>query len=1226
MKNSATVALKVLAIILIGINGSANAQTDNKLINAFLLQEKEKNQWISSDIDNYNISDKYSDKTTGLTYIYTQQKHKNIIVYNAVSVFAVKENKVVYFTPGIISHLQEKINAEKPSIKPEDALDAAFRHLNKSRKTAPRIIRTESEKNIYIYEAKDISNREIKVQLVYKNTDKGINLAWDISVELIGESHWWNIRIDAVTGNFIDKNDYTLECDFGDASNFLKKQDVDFSPAPPPLINSDYNVFGLPVEAPSFGSRVLLADPADATASPYGWHDTNGANGAEYTITRGNNAYAYEDANNDNLPGYSPDGTAALHFDFPYTAGATPITNQNASLTNLFYVNNIIHDILYNIGFTEAAGNFQQNNYGRGGLGNDYVLAEGFDGSGTDNANFSTPPDGSSGRMQMYLFTGNAASCTNLNVTSTTFNGSMSVGTAAFTGIGSVTANLILAVDGTSPFNDACSAITNSVAGKVVLIDRGTCTFISKAQAAQTAGAIGVIIANNAAGAAPAMSGSPALTIPVISVSQSDGVLLKNAMVAGSVTVTINTCSGNQLDGSFDNGIVVHEFGHGVSNRLTGGPSQASCLSNAEQGGEGWSDWLALVTTIEPGDQGSNSRGMGTYAIGQPVTGAGIRRYPYSTNMSINPQTYGNLALSSEVHNIGEIWCDAIWDMTWLLIDQYGFSSSYATTSGNYVAIKLVLEGMKLQPCNPGFLDARDAILTADAILYNNEHRCLIWQAFARRGMGYNALQGSSNVVGDETEGFSLPPYCLPPTQPPVAAFTSNVSTVLCGNNVQFTDQSIQAFSWSWNFGDQTTSTLQNPLHTFTAPGTYTVKLVATNPLGSDSITHIITVTPAFTATVTANPTTICAGDTVNLNAVASGSNYRSYTVSNIPYAPLTGTGTTVTLTDDAMSTSRAIGFNFDFFGTTYSNFYICSNGFITFSSGMPASYFSSPVPAAATPNNMIALCWNDLNPSIAGSSVNFFTTGTAPNRKLVVRYTTFHFGGTAYPFTVQAILYETTNVIEIHTTTISNVAAYDPAGLTLQGIENANGTDGVAVPGRNSTLFAASNDAYRFTPYTPYIYTWQPGNLSGATQNVTPASSGSYTAYITDGTACNAPFISPSITVNTCTLTLNLSMMLEGYYSGGSTMSPVLNNAGISSNPNHADSIAVELHDVMSPETIVATANTIVNSSGLATVTFPPAFSGGTYYVVVRHRNSVATWSKNPVTLGPVTNYDFIH
>ena len=74
-------------------------------------------------------------------------------------------------------------------------------------------------------------------------------------------------------------------------------------------------------------------------------------------------------------------------------------------VTNLFYYNNIMHDFSYALGFTETARNFQTNNYGRGGTGNDSVRAEAQDGSGTNNANFATPPDGSRPRMQQYLFT-----------------------------------------------------------------------------------------------------------------------------------------------------------------------------------------------------------------------------------------------------------------------------------------------------------------------------------------------------------------------------------------------------------------------------------------------------------------------------------------------------------------------------------------------------------------------------------------------------------------------------------------------------------------------------------------------------------------------------------------------------------------------------------------------------------------------------------------------------
>ncbi len=1186
LKSSFTFLLILFCLAITGY-----AQDNRSLITSHLNAERGKNNWLPGDINDWVISDQYTDKTTGLTHTYIQQRHNGIIVYNAISVFAIKENSVLFFKPGLIDHLENKVNTDQPSITPEDAIRFTLSYLKKSELKTLQLISCDATAKRFVYDAPEISSSPVKVQLVYRQTESKVLLAWDVSIELKDEPHWWNIRVNALTGKFIDKNDYTAE--------------------------DNYNVFPFPLEAASFGSRSILTNPADLTASPYSWQDVNGVAGADYTITRGNNVYSYEDANNDNLPGYSPDGGAGLNFNFPFVANAAPLTNQDASLTNLFYDNNAIHDFLYKLGFDEVAGNFQQNNYGHGGLGNDYVKAEGFDGSGTNNANFSTPPDGGSGRMQMYLWTGSGSACSSLNISSASFNGPMTIAVGEFSSVGTVTANLILAVDGISPVNDGCSAITNNVSGKIVLIDRGLCNFINKAQAAQAAGAVGVIIANNVSGAPPAMSGTPPVSIPCVSISQANGNTLKSALLAGTVSATIVTCSSNQIDGSFDNGIVAHEYGHGLSNRLTGGPSQASCLGNGEQGGEGWSDWLALMMTIEPGDQGTDARGIGTYAKGQPVNGAGLRRFPYSTNMSINPQTYTSLAANPEVHAIGEIWCDVVWDMSWLLIDQYGFSSAFNPGSGNYLAMRLVMEGMKLQPCGPGFLDARDAILTADALLYNNAHRCLIWQAFARRGMGYNALQGSANTAGDETAGFNMPPFCLPATQPPVAAFTSDLNTVSCGGTVHFTDQSTQAFNWSWNFGDQATSILQNPVHTFTSPGSYNVKLVVSNPLGSDSIVHAITVTSTFTANVTATPPVICSGDSVQLNAVGSGSTYRSYLVSSIPYAPLSIADTAVSLTDDQMSGVKSIGFTFNFFGTNYTNFYICSNGFITFSPGMsPNVVYGVAIPSVSTPNNLIALAWNDLNPQNAGSSIGYVTTGTAPNRKLVVRYTTSHYGGTIYPFVVQAILYESTNVIEIHTTTISNASAFDPDATTTQGLENADGSGGVAVPGRNSATFTASNDAYRFTPYTPYSYNWLPGNLNGPAQTVHPVTTGTYAVQVSDGTACVATFNSPLITVNSCTTLLNLKVFIQALYKDNDMMNAVLFDLGMSNDPTACDSITVEFHDAVSYATIAASVKTLLHTNGTASVFGPASLVNHLYYVAIRHRNSVETWSKIPVLI----------
>ncbi len=117
--------------------------------------------------------------------------------------------------------------------------------------------------------------------------------------------------------------------------------------------------------------------------------------GADFTITRGNNVYAYEDASDNNTPGQSADGGDELNFDFPLNISNNPDTYQDAAITNLFYANNVIHDILYAYGFDEASGNFQDNNYGNGGNANDEVRAEAQDGGGFNNATHSNTGDGS---------------------------------------------------------------------------------------------------------------------------------------------------------------------------------------------------------------------------------------------------------------------------------------------------------------------------------------------------------------------------------------------------------------------------------------------------------------------------------------------------------------------------------------------------------------------------------------------------------------------------------------------------------------------------------------------------------------------------------------------------------------------------------------------------------------------------------------------------------------
>ncbi|MCB0617728.1 MAG: M36 family metallopeptidase, partial [Saprospiraceae bacterium] len=127
----------------------------------------------------------------------------------------------------------------------------------------------------------------------------------------------------------------------------------------------------------------------------------------------------------------------------------------------------------------------------------------------------------------------------------------------------------------------------------------------------------------------------------------------------------------------------------------------------------------------------------------------------------INPFTYAatnDVNNISQPHGVGFVWCSMLWDMTWLLIDEYGFDPDfYNGTGGNNIAMQLVTEGMKIQPCGPGFIDGRDAILEADMQLYGGANQCLIWEAFAKRGLGVSASQGSANSRTDQVEAFDLP-------------------------------------------------------------------------------------------------------------------------------------------------------------------------------------------------------------------------------------------------------------------------------------------------------------------------------------------------------------------------------------------------------------------------------------------------------------------------------------
>jgi len=572
--------------------------------------------------------------------------------------------------------------------------------------------------------------------------DGSVRLAYDLVLRQ--PNNWWNVWVDASSGEMLGKSDW--------------------------IDSESYEVFALPKDSPNDGPRTVESGVADATASPFGWHDNNGAAGAEFTITWGNNVRAQEDRDGNNSGGFSPDGGASLDFQFPLDlATQQPVDYQSAAITNLFYWNNILHDLLYQYGFDEASGNFQENNYGRGGSAGDPVLADAQDGSGTNNANFGTPQDGFAPRMQMFEWLP-----PNLNEVvvdaGSSAAGSYEASDAAFGPASTTTgisASYKLADDGVGTVTDGCEAFVGGFfSGNIALIDRGGCSFVTKVRNAQNAGALAVVVINNSGGSVISLGDDGTggdITVSSGMVTMADGGTIKGGLPATG-TFRRNPSPPPNRDSDLDAGIIAHEFCHGLSNRLTGGRTNVNCLDGDQQAGEGWSDLCTLFFTASASDTGATARGVGTYSLFEPSTGLGIRDFPYSTDMAVNPQTYGDLTTGTLAipHGIGSVWATAAWEMYWALTNTHGFDSDlYNGTGGNNLAIQLVVDGLKLQPCDPTMLEARDAILLADQSNNGGANECLIWEAFAKRGMGVNADDGGSAASLAVSENFDVPVSCI---------------------------------------------------------------------------------------------------------------------------------------------------------------------------------------------------------------------------------------------------------------------------------------------------------------------------------------------------------------------------------------------------------------------------------------------------------------------------------
>lgn len=778
----------------IGILAQSNsAQMGQEYAKDHIIRKSFELQLSDRDVEAPIFTDAYQSKHNGVFHVYLKQAYEQIPVYNAtMNLNMDKAGGLLSIHSQFVSQLAERVNTTQPSISPEKAVQSVAAHLALN---IGEVKVLEENLNIpqkTIFKQNDFLRRDVVVsQVYYALEDKSVRLAWNVDVSIKEPFNSYEIQVDAIDGTILNKISKTHHCSFDHSGNHsatctgnhnhsdLKEEATTLkSNSMMPPGDYSYNIFDFPIESPAHGGRSTVTTPwtIAGNAGTLGWHDDGNT---LYDVTRGNNVWARHNVDASNY--YSPLATSTTDFDYPFNATSTLAENQDAAITNLFYTNNMMHDVWYQYGFDEESGNFQNDNLQRGGVAGDYVIAGAQDLTGTNNALFDTPADGQNPEMQMFIWY--YSEIVKLEIEAPSPDAGVYTASTALFGDrlplapGALTGELVL-VESLDSLTDTttntmysdttnwgCTPFLNAaeVAGKIALIDRGGCLFLDKVREAQAAGAVACVVCNNEPGSPFVMSGdAPDITIPSLMVGQS----VCDAIKANANAVNVSMYSTREelsYDASFDNGVVSHEYGHGISMRLTGGASNVACLGNSEQMGEGWSDWMGLWMTMEAGDTGAEGRGMGTYVNGEEPTGEGLRLKPYSTDFAVNDYTYDDLC-NSEVlapHGVGFIWGTMLWDLTWALVDEYGFDPDlYNGSGGNNLAAQLIIDGMKIQPCSPGFVDGRDAIILADDILTGGANYCLIWETFARRGLGYSTIQGSSFNRCDQVAAYDTPSFC----------------------------------------------------------------------------------------------------------------------------------------------------------------------------------------------------------------------------------------------------------------------------------------------------------------------------------------------------------------------------------------------------------------------------------------------------------------------------------
>jgi len=351
------------------------SDTANNIARNFL--ENNSSVFALSDVGSLELTNEDNDRgTVFLEYFQTVGGYK--VFEGEVQVAVNKHGEVLSVREGfLVTGQSAKL---KPQLTESQGIARAFNYAGRDVFPSFAEIRSRASKSEKSRFVNPISQdlEDVTSELNVMRVGDTARLAWHVYADA-GPNAWYEILVDAHSGELLfRRNIYVSE--------------------------AQGTVY---TEGPDKGPRQLVSFVGDTVINTSaGWMGTS-------TVTTGNNVEAYLDTDANNAPdnnngsGLSTGhaSSATQDFTFPFSTAVDPRTQQAAVVTNLFYYNNIMHDFSYALGFTETARNFQTNNYGRGGLGADSVRAEAQDGSGTNNANFATPPDGQRPRMQQYLFT-----------------------------------------------------------------------------------------------------------------------------------------------------------------------------------------------------------------------------------------------------------------------------------------------------------------------------------------------------------------------------------------------------------------------------------------------------------------------------------------------------------------------------------------------------------------------------------------------------------------------------------------------------------------------------------------------------------------------------------------------------------------------------------------------------------------------------------------------------